>query len=419
MEIIGAEQEVERAIIVGGNPRFTGIGIDRGVGAVAADQIGAGEIRILIGEAANAAICADQGDVKGADFPIGLTRKAVIFDAVGRIEVGRAGQCQRVVAIDLAAERTHGIAGRAVDDIDNSAAVFIDLVVIGDQADLQRFRRREQQRAAQAPAIALVELRAAGEIGRIAVALVEVAGEAEGDGIADRPGHVTANDDGVEIAIGDFTRTAEFELRRARDDRDDTGRGILAEQGRLRAAQHFDALEIGQIADLGGRARAIDAVDEDTDRRLDAGVVGTVAKAANDEIGVGRALQLRDAQAGHQRLEVEKIANLGLFDLGTRGDGHRDRRVLQGGGALRGRDDDDGVIFGRGDGRCRCGGRGRRRCRLGLGSAGERDRREQRGAEMGRLGTHGNPSQGGKTGSRRGESTVATTNVSSRCRKTG
>ena len=48
----------------------------------------------------------------------------------------------------------------------------------------------------------------------------------------------------------------------------------------MRPAQHFDALNIGQVGDHRRRARAIDTIDEQTDRGLDAGIVGAIAYPA-------------------------------------------------------------------------------------------------------------------------------------------
>src|SRR3546814_19004532 len=78
---------------------------------------------------------------------------------------------------------------------------------------------------------------------------------------------VALDGDRIIIAIGDLGRAAEFILRLLRDDADDAGARILAEQRRLRAAQQFDTLDVRKVADLSGRARAIDAVDDDADRR--------------------------------------------------------------------------------------------------------------------------------------------------------
>src|SRR3546814_19481050 len=83
------------------------------------------------------------------------------------------------------------------------------------------------------------------------VAAVVVAGDREGVGVAERAGDVALDYDRVIIAIARLERAAEVELRLLRDDADDAGRGILAEQGRLRAAQHLDPLDVRQVADLG------------------------------------------------------------------------------------------------------------------------------------------------------------------------
>src|SRR3546814_9648450 len=105
-----------------------------------------------------------------------------------------------------------------------------------------------------------------------------------------------------------------------------------------------DVCSSDRVADLGGRARTIDAVDEHADRRLDAGIVRAVAEAADDEIGVGARLELADAQAGHRRLQVDQIANRRIFKVRGRGYRHRDGRILQRLRALRGGDDDLAAI---------------------------------------------------------------------------
>src|SRR3546814_15619416 len=101
------------------------------------------------------------------------------------------------------------------------------------------------------------------KVAGIAVAAVVVAADREGDGVADRAGDVALDDDRVIIAIARLERAAEVELRLLRDDADDAGRGILAEPGRLRAAQHLDPLEVRPVAALGGRAPAVNAAAED------------------------------------------------------------------------------------------------------------------------------------------------------------
>src|SRR5690606_26333147 len=129
--------------------------------------------------------------------------------------------------------------------------------------------------------------------------------------------------------VGRFRRAAEFELRLLRRDRDHAGRGVLAEQRRLRTAQNFDALDVGEVGDLRSRARAVHVVDEHADRRLDSGIVGTVAEAADEEIGVRRALALTHAERGNDGLQVAQIADLAAFDRLGGGDRYGYRGVLQ------------------------------------------------------------------------------------------
>ena len=62
-----------------------------------------------------------------------------------------------------------------------------------------------------------------------------------------------------------------------------------------RAAQAQVARKEALVGDLGRGARAVDVVDEHANRRLDAGIVGAVAEAADEEIGVLRALPLANA----------------------------------------------------------------------------------------------------------------------------
>ena len=59
IEIEATEQEVEEAVIVGGDPSFLRVGVDAGLAAVATDQIGAGEVRIGIALVADVAIGTD------------------------------------------------------------------------------------------------------------------------------------------------------------------------------------------------------------------------------------------------------------------------------------------------------------------------------------------------------------------------
>ena len=134
------------------------------------------------------------------------------------------------------------------------------------------------------------------------------------------------------------------------DDRDHAGRRVLAEQGRLRAAQHFDALDVGKVADLGHRAAAIDAVDEHRDRRFQTQVVAAGAEPADREAGGKRALVGADLERGNDARQVGDVADLGALDGGGAGHADGDRGVLKGLFALGRRNNDFVAFFGGGIG---------------------------------------------------------------------
>src|SRR3546814_1516281 len=92
------------------------------------------------------------------------------------------------------------------------------------QADRQLIARFEQELAAHAPTVAVVDVLIKMKVAGIAVAAVVVAAAREGDGVADRAGDVALDDDRVIIAIARLERAAEVELRLLRDDADEIGR---------------------------------------------------------------------------------------------------------------------------------------------------------------------------------------------------
>ena len=348
VEVIAADQEVERAVEVRGNPQFLGEGFDIGITDIRpAHRRKAGEVDVLVGAELGLAIGGDRGQPQRAEVVIDLARDAVVLDVVDRIDVGEHDIAIGIVAeiVDLAAEqldRTDFGRGRHVE---HAAAALFDLVVIADYADAQRAAIVEQQLAAGEPAVAVVDVVAIDAIGQVAVTLVDAAARAEGDRIADRAGDETLEDHRVVIAVAGFDHAAEIELRFLGDDRDHARAGVLAEQRGLRAAQHFDALDVGKIGDLRHRAAAIDAVDEHRDRGLKADVVAIGAEAADRIAGRERALVLADAQRGDQRGEIGDVANLGLLDRFGGGHADRDGGFLQRLLAL-GRGDDDHIAAG-------------------------------------------------------------------------
>ncbi len=148
--------------------------------------------------------------------------------------------------------------------------------------------------------------------------------------------------EGAVIAAGEFRHGVEsVKVRRSRDDVDDPGGRVLAEQRALRAFQHFDTLEFAEVAEADAVAGAVDAVDVHQHRGFKADVVAHRANAANTRRGGGFAARRRDREAGGQYLQVLDVVDSGVLQelLANRGDDHR--HILQIFLALRCGDDDD------------------------------------------------------------------------------
>ena len=218
-----------------------------------------------------------------------------------------------------------------------------------------------------------------------AVALVKARRQADRGVLADRAGDVGLADQRIVVAVSQLGRAAKVERRRLGGNRDHARRGILAEQRRLRPAQDLDPLHVGQVHNLRRCARAIDVVDEHADRRLDAGVVGAVAEAANEEVGLRAALPLADLERRDDRLQVPQVADLALLDRVRGGDGDGDGHILQRLFALGSGDDDLVAAAGALVGRRRISGRtgrlGSLRSVLRCGQRGHRQRYPGRAAQ--------------------------------------
>src|SRR3546814_13997718 len=81
------------------------------------------------------------------------------------------------------------------------------------QADRQLIARFEQELAAHAPTVAVVDVLLKMKVAGIAVAAVVVAADRDGDGVADRDGGVALDDDRAIIAIARLERAAAIKLR--------------------------------------------------------------------------------------------------------------------------------------------------------------------------------------------------------------
>ena len=147
---------------------------------------------------------------------------------------------------------------------------------------------------------------------------------------------------GTGVAADDLA----FELvgRLACDDADRAAKGILAVKGTLRPAEHLDPLDVGQrVVEIAG-VGLVDAVDEDTDARLDRIDQGR-ADAANGNEGAAGAVAV-DVEAGGKLGDVLDGRIAALLDQIAADRGRRDRDVLQRLLTLTSGDDDRLVALG-------------------------------------------------------------------------
>src|SRR5690606_7346923 len=212
--------------------------------------------------------------------------------------VGRAGD-----AVAARADRVDDGARRADDDLAGDAAVLVTLGVVGDQADRGAVAGQDQQLAAGGPEVLVLIVslgaRAAPGVDVVeAVALTRGDVQAAGDRVAQRAGDRGGGAPGAVVAAGQLAFEAGGEGRGLGDDVDHAGRGVLAEQGALRALQHLDAGHFTQVAEADAVAGPVDAVDDHADRAFQTGVVTHGADAADTGGGDGFAGRRGDRQAG-------------------------------------------------------------------------------------------------------------------------
>ena len=259
-----------------------------------------------------------------------MQRQAAVADHVGRVAVEVGLAVKRIACIELATHCSDQRASGPIEDVDHTAAGLVDAAGVADQPQREVLAGLEQQLPAEVQAVAVVDAVAVAQVGEIAVTCAGAARQAEGHTLADRAGVTGPHAAGAVLAEAQLHGTTRGKRRLAGHHADDAGRGVLPEQRALRAPQHFYALHVHQVANLRGRARAVHAIDEHTHRGLDARVVGAVAKAADQDIGLGRGLLLRHPQRGHNRLQIQNVVDLRLGKGVCRGDGDRHRDVLQG-----------------------------------------------------------------------------------------
>jgi len=295
-----------------------------------------------------------QGEVVGQG-PVGLDRGTALEHRhllVG-IEVDLA-----VLARYQCSPSLGGQAFVAVDAIDGrpgaveaeDAVVGILFVVFTDPAQVEGFARLEQQLGTKALAFATVELVAVVDVLHITIVFGVVGTDAPGQRLGDRPG-VTALGLQVAVLANRLLNAAlGVEGRFARGDVQHPRRGVLAEQRTLRAAQHFQLVDIEQVEHRHARPPEVDVVQIDADAAFQAIAGRVVAQATNRDARLPR-MHIGDIGAGHQLLQilhtVDALGFQGFAAEHTDGRGHALRGFLAAAGIDRDRAELGFLLHGR------------------------------------------------------------------------
>ena len=219
VEVIDPGQRVERPGKVSGEAQFLGKGRKAKVLCIARQHLAAGEIGILVGGRGQPPPSRNRRQLEPAGLVVELAGKAVVGDAVGRIEIppGLIG-IDRIGRIDLAAHRQDGLRrGRGLD-IDRRAAHLVDQAIIADHPQRQIVPRLPQRLAAHEPAVAAVAALTAIGIDDEAIAAVAPGRHAHRQAIGHGAGDQALEYQCVVIAIACLEIRARRKLRQARDD---------------------------------------------------------------------------------------------------------------------------------------------------------------------------------------------------------
>ena len=204
----------------------------------------------------------DRGQGPAADVPDQLGRGAADLVARVQIRVDVGHSVEGIGAGNRIAQR--GGEGRILSvrrplggpgaHIDLGAALRVLAAVVGGQCDREVFAGLEQQLAAQAQIVLLIDVATAGDVVDRAAAVRARHGQANGDLVAQRPGDRGLGLLVVEVPQRDLGIGLEVEGRLPSRDVDRAGRGVLAIKRALRAAQDLDPVDIQEVEGRRGDA---------------------------------------------------------------------------------------------------------------------------------------------------------------------
>jgi hypothetical protein len=277
------------------------------------------------------AIGVDQADGRAA---ANVPRQGAVESPLLIVDVGGEILVQLVVVHvgvgrtkEAAKESPLRIRDAVAVEIDVGGAVAADLRVIGTDQPFDRAPFAAEA-AAQDGLVRPADLLAIQPVLPIAVEPLLGAGDAECGMVVD--GQVDEARQLVAVAIADFTvdlAADAVEPGPGGMQGDGTDAGIAAEQGTLRATQHFDAFQVEHRADDGAGARNISAVEEDGDAGLDGGVAGG-ANASDAHADIGRLRALGRVEIRRDLGQALNRGDVVLFKRVAGESGDRDWHVL-------------------------------------------------------------------------------------------
>ena len=216
--------------------------------------------------------------------------------------------------------------------------VAVDVIARDDERG--RIGRLPAQLAAQVQRLAAIDPLPVEQVADIAVPVVVSGRHDIAELLVDRAGDAEID---ALLAIGRRDRIgadAQFRGRVAGDQIDQTGRGRLAVERALGAAQHLDPLDVGQIGEGARLEGQRHFVDQHGNARLDADTEGEGADAAQRDVGVLRLLGRADDQRGRDLADIGEVADTCRRQLGRGDDRDGEWDALDILGALVGGDDD-------------------------------------------------------------------------------
>ena len=267
-------------------------------------------------------IRADVGEDVVAQGPVGLQRDAAALLCGRGDQV--LGDGARPIAARCRQDGGGQVGGHGPDQL--GAAVVVALAVVGDQGQRQGLGDIGGDHGADAPVLIAVDARIGGDVVDIAAVGAVEGGDPALDHIAER--HIDGAAQAVFIAvagIATFQETAEIRARALGNDVDDAGRGVLAEQRALRAAQHFQAVDVDQVAE-GLTGPAVDhAIDDGGDRGFAGNREGRGTDPTQEQRLVDGGAGLAEVQGRHEVLRAFQVHRAAGGDgrAGDHGDGQR------------------------------------------------------------------------------------------------